>query len=65
MVATIPLGDLSTAEQWIEADIHVAKAELHQALTCEKPAQHSRAVPPRYIRQGELVKARQQGKNQV
>ena len=44
----------------MEVDLHVAKAELHQAPTSEKPAQRSRAVlaKARYIRQGDLVNAR-------
>ena len=54
------IKDLSAAAQKMEADLHVAKAELHQALTREKPAQRSRAVPSkvRYIRQGDLANAR-------
>ena len=38
----------------------MAKAELHQALTREKPAQRGRAVlfKARYIRQGDLANAR-------
>ena len=52
--------DLRAATQKMEADLHVAKAELHQALTHEKSAQSSRAMlsKARYIRQGDLANAR-------
>ena len=44
----------------MEADLHVAKAEFHQALAREKPAQRSRAVlsKARHIRQGDLTNTR-------
>ena len=44
----------------MEADLHAAKAELHQALAREKPAQRNRAVlsKARHIRQGDLTNAR-------
>ena len=41
------IKDLSAAAQKMEADLHVAKAELHQALVREKPAQRSRACFPK------------------
>lgn len=44
----------------ITVDSHVAKSELHQAPTREKPAQHSRTAlsKARYIKRGDLVRAR-------
>ena len=49
-----------SASQKLEADLAVAKAELHQALTREKPAKRSQAIlsKSRYITQVDLEGAR-------
>lgn len=59
MMAIILLRGPKSGAQKTEADLRVTWAVLHQALTGEKPTQHSRTAlsEARYNRQGYLVRA--------